>query len=208
MPTARIENTDPFIDTEPTGDDMTITDTHEPPRSPDAASRPIYRLVGVTRTYPQRGRVVTALAGVDVEIAEGDFVAIQGPTGGGKSTLLQLLGALDKPSSGSVVLGGTDIATVSQAELGRLRAEEIGFVFQGFNLIPTLTAHENVDMALEPLGSATKARSRAARVGRGPRPRRPGRSCGSPAGRALGRSAAARRDRPRDRQAPAGASRG
>ena len=141
---------------------MTITDTHEPPRGPDAASRPIYRLVGVTRTYPQRGRVVTALAGVDVEIAEGDFVAIQGPTGGGKSTLLQLLGALDKPSSGSVVLGGTDIATVSQAELSRLRAEEIGFVFQGFNLIPTLTAHENVDMALEPLGRASASRGSGA----------------------------------------------
>jgi len=162
MPTARIENTDPFIDIEPTGDDMTITDTHEPPRSGNAASPPIYRLMGVTRTYPQRGRVVTALAGVDVEIAEGDFVAIQGPTGGGKSTLLQLLGALDKPSSGSVVLGGTDIATVSQAELGRLRAEEIGFVFQGFNLIPTLTAHENVDMALEPLGRASASRGSGA----------------------------------------------
>jgi putative ABC transport system ATP-binding protein len=152
MPTARIEKNDPFSETETTGDDMTMIDTHEPPRSPDEASRPIYRLVGVTRTYPQRGRVVTALAGVDVEIAEGDFVAIQGPTGGGKSTLLQLLGALDKPSTGSVLLGGTDIASVSQAELGRLRAEEIGFVFQGFNLIPTLTAHENVDVALEPLG--------------------------------------------------------
>ncbi len=116
----------------------------------------------MTRTYQQRGRIIHALAGVDVEIAEGEFVAIQGPTGGGKSTLLQLLGALDRPTSGTVQLGGTDIATASAAELGRLRAEEIGFVFQGFNLIPTLTAQENVDMALEPLGLA-KA-DRAARV--------------------------------------------
>ena len=105
---------------------------------------------------------MNALAGVDLEIAEGDFVAIQGPTGGGKSTLLQLLGALDKPSSGSVVIGGTDIATASPSELVRVRAEEIGFVFQGFNLIPTLTAHENVDMALEPLGLVKQ--DRAARV--------------------------------------------
>ena len=136
--------------------------THEPPRTPAAASEPLYRLEGVTRTYHQRGRTVTALAGVDVEIAEGDFVAIQGPTGGGKSTLLQLLGALERPTSGSVRLGRTDIATASAAALGRMRAEEIGFVFQGFNLIPTLTAHENVDMALEPLG--LRAPDRAARV--------------------------------------------
>jgi putative ABC transport system ATP-binding protein len=120
---------------------------------------PLYRLAGVTRTYQQKGRVVKALTGVDLEIAAGDFVTIQGPTGGGKSTLLQLLGALDRPSSGSVFIGETDAATASNAELGRLRAQEIGFVFQGFNLIPTLTAHENVDMALEPLGLSKDERS-------------------------------------------------
>jgi putative ABC transport system ATP-binding protein len=134
-----------------TGDDMHMAETHEPRNTPAAASEPLYRLAGVTRTYPQRGRTVTALAGVDIDIAEGDFVAIQGPTGGGKSTLLQVLGALEKPTSGSIRLGGTDISTASSAELGRMRAEEIGFVFQGFNLIPTLSARENVDMALEPL---------------------------------------------------------
>ncbi len=128
---------------------MTMIDANDT-HSADAASAPLYRLTGVTRTYQQRGRIVKALAGVDLEIVAGDFVAIQGPTGGGKSTLLQLLGALDKPTTGSVLLGETDVATASPADLGRLRAEEIGFVFQGFNLIPTLTAHENVDMALEP----------------------------------------------------------
>ncbi|WP_404429961.1 ABC transporter ATP-binding protein [Microbacterium lacus] len=138
---------------------MTSTDTQESLLTADAASAPLYRLSGVTRTYEQRGRIVKALAGVNLEIAAGDFVAIQGPTGGGKSTLLQLLGALDTPTTGSVVLAGTDIATATQAELVRLRAEEIGFVFQGFNLIPTLTAHENVDMALEPLGLSTAERS-------------------------------------------------
>ncbi|MFT4136715.1 ABC transporter ATP-binding protein [Microbacterium sp.] len=129
----------------------------------EGAAQPIFRLAGVTRTYTQKGRVVNALTGVDLEIAAGDFVAIQGPTGGGKSTLLQLLGALDRPSTGSILLDGTDIASASNVELGRLRAHELGFVFQGFNLIPTLTAHENVDMALEPLG--LPAQERAARVG-------------------------------------------
>lgn len=131
---------------------MTIIETPEatlPPEPP--APAPLYRLTGVGRTYEQNGRVVTALTGVDLEIEAGDFVTIQGPTGGGKSTLLQLLGALDRPSTGSVLVGGTDAATASNAELGRLRAEAIGFVFQSFNLIPTLTARENVDMALEPL---------------------------------------------------------
>jgi len=112
----------------------------------------VYRLTGVRKDYAQKGRTVRALAGVDLEIEAGGFVAIQGPTGGGKSTLLQLLGALDRPTAGAVELAGTDLARASNARLGRIRAEQVGFVFQGFNLIPTLTAHENVDMGLEPLG--------------------------------------------------------
>lgn len=114
-------------------------------------NRPLYRATGVTRTYAQKGRTVKALTGVDLEIMPGEFVTIQGPTGGGKSTLLQLLGALDSPSTGSLLLNGKELATASAKELGRIRAEEIGFVFQGFNLIPTLTAAENVNMALEPM---------------------------------------------------------
>jgi putative ABC transport system ATP-binding protein len=121
------------------------------PASP-APPRSLYRLSGVTRRYTQGKRVVTALAGVELDIAEGDFVTIQGPTGGGKSTLLQVLGALDRPTSGEARLGDTDLATASGSRLGKVRAEEVGFVFQGFNLIPTLTAAENVDMGLEPLG--------------------------------------------------------
>lgn len=130
---------------------MTMIDIAPDP-APDAAPAALYRLSGVTRTYTQKGRVVKALAGVDLEIAAGDFVAIQGPTGGGKSTLLQLLGALDRPTAGSLMLGDTDLASATGRQLERVRAHEVGFVFQGFNLIPTLTAHENVDMALEPLG--------------------------------------------------------
>ncbi|CAH0186790.1 putative ABC transporter ATP-binding protein YknY [Microbacterium sp. Bi121] len=128
----------------------TMTDTATTMAAAPRAERPsVYRLEGATRTYSQKDRIVKALTGVDLEIQEGEFVSIQGPTGGGKSTLLQLLGALDRPSSGSVHLGDVELATASSAQLNRLRSEEIGFVFQGFNLIPTLTAAENVDMALE-----------------------------------------------------------
>ncbi|MCC2030117.1 ABC transporter ATP-binding protein [Microbacterium tenebrionis] len=130
---------------------MTMTDTVPAERTPDAPAT-LYRLEGVTRTYTQKQRVVKALTGVDLEIGFGEFVTIQGPTGGGKSTLLQLLGALDKPTSGSISLGAAELSSASPTALGRIRAEEIGFVFQGFNLIPTLTAAENVNMALEPLG--------------------------------------------------------
>jgi len=132
---------------------MTTTDldTGALDREETDAPPALYRLDDVTRTYRQRDRVVTALAGVDLAIRAGESVAIQGPTGGGKSTLLQLLGALDRPTTGTVRLGDVDIAGASAARLGELRAHDIGFVFQGFNLIPTLTAAENVDMALEPL---------------------------------------------------------
>ncbi|GMM95332.1 MULTISPECIES: ABC transporter ATP-binding protein [Microbacterium] len=140
---------------------MTMIDT-DADTAPDAVPAVLYRLTDVRRTYQQKGRIVKALTGVDLEIATGDFVTIQGPTGGGKSTLLQVLGALDKPTSGRVLLGDLDIAAASRGELESLRAREIGFVFQGFNLIPTLTAAENVDMALEPL-SVPKA-ERAERV--------------------------------------------
>ena len=136
---------------------MTVPSDTNPPTAAAA-----YRLAGVTRLYRQRDRSVKALAGIDLEIAAGDFVTIQGPTGGGKSTLLQVLGALDRPTEGSVLLGDLDIARASTAELGRVRAAEIGFVFQGFNLIPTLTAAENVDMGLEPLGLARDERRRRA----------------------------------------------
>lgn len=136
---------------------MTMIDTAVAGET-DAAPVVLYRLTDVTRTYRQKDRIVKALAGVDLEIEAGDFVTIQGPTGGGKSTLLQLLGALDRPSTGSVSLGEVDLAGATNAELGRVRARDIGFVFQGFNLIPTLTAAENVDMALEPLGIAKPER--------------------------------------------------
>ncbi|THG30965.1 ABC transporter ATP-binding protein [Naasia lichenicola] len=123
----------------------------------------MYQLTGVTKSYSQTKRTVTALKDVDLTIADGELVMIQGPTGGGKSTLLQLLGALDRPTSGSVMLGDADLAKQDDRKLGELRASEIGFVFQGFNLIPTLTAQENVETALEPLKVSGPERIRRAR---------------------------------------------
>ncbi|HEY2551376.1 MAG TPA: ABC transporter ATP-binding protein [Streptosporangiaceae bacterium] len=122
----------------------------------------MYTLTGVTRTYRTRRADVAALRGVDLAIGDGDWLAVQGPTGHGKSTLLQLLGGLDRPSSGRLELAGHDLGTMPEAQLTRLRAEVIGFVFQTFNLIPTLSAAENVETALVPLGVGAASRRRRA----------------------------------------------
>ncbi|MGW0080590.1 ABC transporter ATP-binding protein [Streptomyces sp. NPDC003393] len=123
----------------------------------------MYELTGVTKRYARGKEIVLALDGVDLTIPDGDRLVIQGPTGGGKSTLLQMLGGLDRPTSGQVVLDGTDMAGLPEARLTRVRSENIGFVFQSFNLIPTLTAQENVETALVPLGiKAGDRRERAA----------------------------------------------
>ncbi|MEV5984481.1 ABC transporter ATP-binding protein [Streptomyces sp. NPDC052051] len=118
----------------------------------------MYELRGVTKRYTRGKETVQALDGVDLTIGDGDRLVIQGPTGGGKSTLLQMLGGLDRPTSGSVELDGTDLARLSEARLTKVRGENIGFVFQSFNLIPTLTAQENVETALVPLGVKGKER--------------------------------------------------
>ncbi|MEU1255553.1 ABC transporter ATP-binding protein [Streptomyces chartreusis] len=118
----------------------------------------MYELRNVTKRYTRGKETINALDGVDLTIADGDRLVIQGPTGGGKSTLLQMLGGLDRPTSGEVVLDGTDLAKLPEARLTRVRSESIGFVFQSFNLIPTLTAQENVETALVPLGMKAKDR--------------------------------------------------
>ncbi|MHB1434144.1 MAG: ABC transporter ATP-binding protein [Streptosporangiaceae bacterium] len=123
----------------------------------------MYELTKVIKDYHRGREVVHALAGVDLDIADGEWLAIQGPTGHGKSTLLQMLGGLDRPTSGSVVLGGKDLAGLRESEVTAIRANAIGFIFQTFNLIPTLSAQENVEAALVPLGvSAAERRARAA----------------------------------------------
>ncbi|GGZ04702.1 ABC transporter ATP-binding protein [Streptomyces olivaceoviridis] len=118
----------------------------------------MYELNNVTKRYTRGKDTVHALDGIDLTIPDGDRLVIQGPTGGGKSTLLQMLGGLDRPTSGEVVLDGTDLARLSEARLTRVRSESIGFVFQSFNLIPTLTAQENVETALVPLGIKVRER--------------------------------------------------
>ncbi|MFE2302125.1 ABC transporter ATP-binding protein [Streptomyces sp. NPDC059445] len=123
----------------------------------------MYELRGVTKRYTRGKESINALAGIDLTIGDGDRLVIQGPTGGGKSTLLQMLGGLDRPTAGSVELDGVDMAKLSEAKLTRVRSENIGFVFQSFNLIPTLTAQENVETALVPLRvKAKERRERAA----------------------------------------------
>ena len=118
----------------------------------------MYKLTGVTKDYPKGRQTVHALRGVDLEIADGEWLAIQGPTGHGKSTLLQLLGGLDRPSSGSIDFDGRDLAKLRETEMTKRRATSIGFIFQTFNLIPTLSAQENVETALVPLGVSDRSR--------------------------------------------------
>lgn len=137
---------------------MTLTEHDVTASDAETRTAGAYRLRKVTRTYQTRVRTVEAIRGVDLDIAAGDFATIQGPTGGGKSTLLQLLGALDRPTSGTLTLGSIDLSKASNAELTRVRAEQIGFVFQGFNLISTLTAQQNVDTALESRGLSSAER--------------------------------------------------
>jgi putative ABC transport system ATP-binding protein len=110
-----------------------------------------YSLVGVSKVYHQKKKEIKALDLVNIEIAANDYVSIQGPTGGGKSTLLQMLGLLDSPSNGAIELDGEFLNELSDSKLGELRAKKIGFVFQNYNLIPTLSAIENVETALVPL---------------------------------------------------------
>ena len=125
----------------------------------------MYKLKNVSKEYPGKGRKVVALNDVTLDIPNGQMVAIQGPTGGGKSTLLQMLGALDRPTSGTVELEESSLSRLGDRKLGTIRGREIGFVFQNFNLIPTLTAQENVETALVPLGvSADERKKRAAQA--------------------------------------------
>jgi putative ABC transport system ATP-binding protein len=123
----------------------------------------MYRLSGVTKTYRKGRERVQALRGVDLATDDGEWLAIQGPTGHGKSTLLQILGGLDRPTAGSVVLDGQDLAAMPETKVTKIRAASIGFIFQTFNLIPTLSAQENVEAALVPQRiPAARRRARAA----------------------------------------------
>jgi putative ABC transport system ATP-binding protein len=113
---------------------------------------PAYRLAGVSRIYRKGTREIPAVCDLDLEIRAGEWLAVQGKTGHGKTTLLQLLGGLDRPTRGRLDFGGTDLAKAAESQVRSVRASSFGFIFQTFNLIPTLTAAENVEAALIPLG--------------------------------------------------------
>jgi putative ABC transport system ATP-binding protein len=130
----------------------------------------LYVLDDVRRTFRRGGVEVRAVAGVDLTIDAGEFMAIEGPSGSGKTTLLQLLGGLERPTSGRLLFDGDELSARSDVELTRFRAHDVGFVFQHFNLIPTLTAHQNVQAALAvgalpPSQRAERARELLASVG-------------------------------------------
>ena len=118
----------------------------------------VYELRGVSKTYALGGVHVHAVREIDLTIATGASVAIVGPSGSGKTTLLQLLGALDRPTAGELLFEGRDVATLGDRALSELRLDVLGFVFQQFNLIPTLTAAQNVEIALAPTSTSRAER--------------------------------------------------
>jgi putative ABC transport system ATP-binding protein len=117
---------------------------------------------GVSKIYDTRGVETVALSEVDLEIGEGEFTALSGPSGSGKTTLLNLFGALDEPSAGEIRLDGQVLSELSPGQLSELRLRKLGFVFQAYNLIPVLTARENVEFVMELQG--TPARERRGRA--------------------------------------------
>ena len=128
-----------------------MTDPRDPATKDSSANdEPLYVLQSVERTFARGGVSVHALRGINLTLAAGEMVALEGPSGSGKTTLLQLLGALDVPTAGSIRFAGRELEHASDRVLTRIRSEEIGFVFQHFNLIPTLTARENVWIAMVP----------------------------------------------------------
>ncbi|TFG50265.1 MAG: ABC transporter ATP-binding protein [Gemmatimonadales bacterium] len=117
------------------------------------------RAEALTKEYRSGGQTLAVLKDINFEIAAGDLVAIVGPSGSGKTTLLGLMAGLDRPTRGRVVVDGQDLSTTSEGDLARFRAERVGFVFQSFHLIPTLTARENVQVPLELRGEEAEQRA-------------------------------------------------
>ena len=137
----------------------------------DQSSSPMLECDGLTQTYVSGGRQLTVLNNITFSLERGGFLAIVGPSGSGKTTLLGLLAGLDRPSAGRVVLDGADLGAMTEDQRAQLRAAKVGFVFQSFHLIPTLTARENVQVPLELRGEPVgdRAEELLERVGLGGR---------------------------------------
>jgi putative ABC transport system ATP-binding protein len=133
--------------------------TATPADRPEAAAAPLVRVRDVHKYFTRGSERINVLKGTNLVIPKGEFLALMGPSGSGKTTLLNLLGGLDGPSSGEVEIAGTNIADLSGSELSRWRADNIGFVFQLYNLLPVLTAERNVELPLL-LTSLSKAERR------------------------------------------------
>lgn len=125
-------------------------------------AKAIIKLENVWKTYKMGDVEVNALRGISLEVKEGEFLAIQGPSGSGKSTAMNLIGCLDLPTKGSIYLSGKDISKLRESDLAQIRGKKIGFIFQQFNLINTLTAMENVMLPLIFQGISLKERQKRA----------------------------------------------
>src|SRR5512134_4193962 len=139
------------------------------PRPPAATATTLFHARGLTKTYRMGEVDVPALQGVDLDLYPGEFVVILGPSGSGKSTLLHILGGLDAPTSGAVQFREHRLVGASERELTRYRREHVGFVFQFYNLIPSLTARENVELVTQIAGSPMPADEALRKVGLGER---------------------------------------
>ncbi len=124
---------------------MTTNDTHQRLSSGAPALIQCRRL---TKTYKKGDNTITPLQELDLDVPSGDFLALMGPSGSGKTTLLNLIAGIDRPSGGQLIIGGTDIATLSRSKLADWRSTHVGYVFQLYNLVPVLTAYENVELPL------------------------------------------------------------
>jgi len=131
--------------------------------STDPASA-LIRIRGLSKGYRRGGQVIPVLLDLDMDVAAGEFVALMGPSGSGKSTLLNLIAGIDKPSSGTIEIGGVDIAELSEGELADWRAANVGFVFQFYNLLPVLSAQDNVELPLLLTGLSSRQRAERARL--------------------------------------------
>ena len=121
-------------------------------------SRALVEIRGLSKHYIRGGQVIPVLVDIDLDVGPGDFVALMGPSGSGKSTLLNLIAGIDKPSAGEILVAGVDIARLTEGELAGWRAAHVGFIFQFYNLMPVMTAFENVELPLQLTGLSRRER--------------------------------------------------